>query len=64
MIIINKAGCSPFSLAMCSIHSFLLLLFAYVGMVESNLEFQPDNLQCYAILGNAVWSLLTLFQVN
>ena len=57
-----QAGCGPFLLIICSIHSFLFLLFSYVGLVESNMNFQLESLYIYSVLGNMLWSLFTLIQ--
>jgi hypothetical protein len=59
-----QVGGGPILLAICSIHSALLLLFAYVGFVESDMEFEVEALYKYAILGSGIWSLMTLVQVS
>jgi hypothetical protein len=59
-----QVGGGPILLAICSIHSALLLLFAYVGFVESDMEFAVEGLYKYAILGSGIWSLMTLVQVS
>jgi hypothetical protein len=59
-----QVGGGPILLAICSIHSALLLLFAYVGFVESDMEFEVEGLYKYAILGSGIWSLMTLVQVS
>jgi len=39
-----------------------MLLYVYVGVLESNMEFSLEKCFNYAGLGCAVWSLLTLIQ--
>jgi hypothetical protein len=51
-------------LIIISTHSFLLLLFAYVSLVESNMDFSPEKLVNFAMLGNGAWSLSVLVQVK
>jgi hypothetical protein len=62
--VVSQAGSGHFLLIICSTHSFLILLFAYVGIVESNMDFRVEKLMNFAVLGNGVWSLLTLVQVK